>query len=140
MTPPFYHCDQNGTFGVMHNFYRSLAIVSTTFVLTMGCSSGSNDNAHIFMAATRMMGHPSRYVSGYLLMDGVKDQVASHAWAEAHIGGLGWVGFDCTNDTCPDERYVGVATGRDYRDAAPVSGILLGQANERLAVSVTVEQ
>jgi transglutaminase-like putative cysteine protease len=98
------------------------------------------DHAHVFIAAARKLGFPARYVSGYLLMEGRKDQVASHAWAEAHVDGLGWVGFDCTNDVCPDERYVRIACGRDYREAAPVSGIILGQANERLAVSITVEQ
>lgn len=98
------------------------------------------DHAHVFIAAARALGFPARYVSGYLLMEGTKDQVASHAWAEAHVDGLGWVGFDCANDVCPDERYVRLACGRDYREAAPVSGIILGQANERLAVSLTVEQ
>ncbi len=98
------------------------------------------DHAHVFAATARSLGIPARYVSGYLSMEGTKDQVASHAWAEAHVDGLGWVGFDCTNDVCPDGRYVRVACGRDYREAAPVSGIVLGQANERLAVSITVEQ
>ena len=63
-----------------------------------------------------------------------------HAWAEAHVAGLGWVAFDAANGISPDERYVKVATGRDYRDATPVSGIRLGQAEEQLAVTVTVEQ
>jgi transglutaminase-like putative cysteine protease len=98
------------------------------------------DHAHAFTATARQLSIPARYVSGYLLLDGTTDQVASHAWAEAHVDGLGWVGFDCANDVCPDERYVRVACGRDYREAAPISGIILGQANERLAVSITVEQ
>ncbi|BCG80356.1 transglutaminase family protein [Mesorhizobium sp. 113-3-3] len=97
------------------------------------------DHSHIFAAAARAMGFPSRYVSGYLMMDAV-EQAASHAWAEAHVPGLGWVAFDAANGISPDERYVKVATGRDYRDASPVSGIRLGQAEERLAVTVTVEQ
>lgn len=98
------------------------------------------DHAHVFIAAARSMGIPSRYVSGYLLMEESAQQVASHAWAEAHVDGLGWVGFDAANDVCPDERYVRLGCGRDYGDAAPVSGIILGEANERLAVSITVEQ
>ncbi|WP_214470904.1 transglutaminase family protein [Mesorhizobium sp. dw_380] len=97
------------------------------------------DHSHIFAATARAMGFPSRYVSGYLMMDAV-EQAASHAWAEAHVQGLGWVAFDPANGISPDERYVKVATGRDYRDASPVSGIRLGQAEEQLAVTVTVEQ
>ncbi|RWB19649.1 MAG: transglutaminase family protein [Mesorhizobium sp.] len=98
------------------------------------------DHSHIFAAAARVMGFPARYVSGYLMMDVSVEQAASHAWAEAHVAGLGWVAFDPANSISPDERYVRVATGRDYRDASPVSGILLGQAEEKLAVTVTVEQ
>lgn len=98
------------------------------------------DHSHIFAAAARAMGFPARYISGYLMMDASVEQAASHAWAEAHVPGLGWVAFDPANGISPDERYVRVATGRDYRDASPVSGILLGQAEEKLAVTVRVEQ
>jgi transglutaminase-like putative cysteine protease len=98
------------------------------------------DHTHIFIAAARAMNFPARYISGYLYMEETNDQVAGHAWAEAHVEGLGWVGFDPANTMSPDERYVRLATGRDYRDARPVSGIRLGQAEEQLAVSVTVEQ
>ena len=68
------------------------------------------------------------------------DQEASHAWAEAHVEGLGWVGFDISNGISPDERYVRVATGRDYRDAAPVTGISFGTTSTVLEVDVAVEQ
>ncbi|MGX8014045.1 transglutaminase family protein [Mesorhizobium sp. ORM8.1] len=98
------------------------------------------DHSHIFAAAARAMGFPARYVSGYLMMDAAIEQAASHAWAEAHVAGLGWVAFDPANGISPDERYVRVATGRDYRDASPVSGIVLGHAEEKLAVTVSVEQ
>lgn len=98
------------------------------------------DHTHIFCAAARALGFPARYVSGYLMMNDTVEQAASHAWAEAHVLGLGWVAFDVANGISPDERYVRVATGRDYRDAMPVSGIRVGQAEEELAVTVTVEQ
>lgn len=98
------------------------------------------DHAHVFISAARRLGFPARYVSGYLLLEGQTAQVASHAWAEVHVDGLGWVGFDPANGISPDTRYVRLATGRDYRDAMPVSGIILGTAAERLAVRITVEQ
>lgn len=98
------------------------------------------DHAHIFLAAARRLGFPARYVSGYLRVDKATDQTATHAWAEAHVSQLGWVGFDVANDMSPDDRYVKIATGRDYRDAMPVSGIRLGQGEERLEVTITVEQ
>ncbi|MGV1870068.1 transglutaminase family protein [Agrobacterium rosae] len=98
------------------------------------------DHTHIFISAARHMGLPSRYVSGYLMMEDVAEQIATHAWAEAHVPGLGWVGFDAANKLCPDERYVRIASGLSYRDCAPVSGMRVGLSGESLTVSVTVQQ
>ena len=75
---------------------------------------------------------PARYVSGYLMMNDRIEQEATHAWAEAWVQGLGWVGFDVSNGISPDPRYVRVATGRDYRDAAPITGISFGPVAEHL--------
>ncbi|MDH4440846.1 MAG: transglutaminase family protein [Rhizobium sp.] len=97
------------------------------------------DHAHVFIAAARLMSLPARYVSGYLMMDDRTEQTATHAWAEVHLAGLGWVGFDAANNHCPDTRYVRVATGLCYADAAPVSGLRMGAASEDLAVKVVVE-
>ena len=97
------------------------------------------DYAHVFIGAARTLGCPARYVSGYLWQDGVIAQEAGHGWAEAHVEGLGWVGFDVANAVCPDERYVRVASGRDYRDAAPVTGIALGAGGSALSVQLAVD-
>ncbi len=98
------------------------------------------DHAQIFVAAARHMGYPARYVSGYLLMSDRVHQDASHAWAEAYIEPLGWVGFDVSNGYSPDERYVRVATGLDYREAAPVSGLRFGKAGEAMSIDIQVQQ
>jgi len=74
------------------------------------------------------------------MMDEVPEQEAGHAWAELMIDGLGWVGFDVSNAVCPDDRYVRVAVGRDYADAAPVHGLRQGDASEELCVSLQVQQ
>lgn len=98
------------------------------------------DHAHIFISAARLAKVPARYVSGYLMMDDKVDQDASHAWAEAYLPDLGWVGFDVSNGYSPDERYVRIAIGRDASDAAPISGMRLGAAAETMTVSVQVQQ
>lgn len=98
------------------------------------------DHAHIFIGVARAMGVPARYVSGYLMMNDRIEQEATHAWAEAFVDDLGWVGFDISNGISPDTRYVRVATGRDYRDAAPVTGISFGSTSTVLEVDVAVEQ
>ena len=98
------------------------------------------DHAHIFIGCARLLGVPARYVSGYLMMNDCVDQEAGHGWAEAYIDSLGWVGFDVSNGISPDQRYVRVATGRDYRDAAPVTGIFYGAGAHLLQVSLAVAQ
>lgn len=113
----------------------------TTAEAAFGQGSGvCQDHAHIFCTVARLLGYPARYVSGYLMLNDRVDQVASHAWAEAYVDGLGWVSFDPSNGISTDERYVRLAHGRDYRDAMPVSGITFGQVDERLDVRITVEQ
>ena len=98
------------------------------------------DHAHIFVSAARLLGFPARYVSGYLLMEDQTQQDASHGWAEIHVEGLGWVGFDVSNGISPDERYIRVATGLDYQEAAPISGMRFGASSEVMSVNLQVEQ
>lgn len=113
----------------------------TTAEQALGGDGGvCQDHAHIFIAAMRHLGHPARYVSGYLRMDDRTHQDATHAWAEAHFDHIGWIGFDVSNGHSPDQRYIRVATGLDYRDAAPVRGMRYGAAQENLVVQLQVQQ
>ena len=114
---------------------------ATTASMAIERGSGvCQDHAHIFLAAVRAMEIPARYVSGYLMMNDREHQDATHAWAEAYIDGIGWVGFDVSNQISPDARYVRVATGLDYREAAPISGVRFGNGAETLSVDVAVQQ
>lgn len=99
------------------------------------------DHAHALIAIARQRGIPARYVSGYLFAteDGTPHE-AAHAWAELHITGLGWVGFDPANRCCPDERYIRLGSGFDAQDAAPIRGIARGGAGETMDVTVAVQQ
>ena len=100
------------------------------------------DYTHVMLAIARSWGIPSRYVSGYLHLEGVAgEQIpagASHAWAEFLLPELGWVGIDPTNDTLADHRHVRVAVGRDYADAAPTRGVVFGGGESSLEVRVSV--
>jgi len=99
------------------------------------------DHAHIFTAAARAIGIPARYVSGHLYQREASGiQPAAHAWAEAWVGGLGWVGFDPVNAMCPDDAYIRVTIGLDYHSAAPLSGSRAGGGTESLLVGVDVSQ
>ncbi|MCX7899367.1 MAG: transglutaminase family protein [Methylocystis sp.] len=97
------------------------------------------DFAHLFIACARSLSIPARYVSGYFLRsDGKDDQPASHAWAEAFVEDLGWVGFDPAHGLSPDDAYVRVAVALDYLGAAPIRGARAGGGGETLDVSVRV--
>lgn len=99
------------------------------------------DHTHVFLAAARVLGIPARYVSGYLQTESSAIHAASHAWVEAHVEGLGWIGFDVANGISPDDRYVRVATGRDYTGAAPIFGLSFGDhGTESLSVAIQVQQ
>jgi transglutaminase-like putative cysteine protease len=100
------------------------------------------DLAHIMIALARRIGIPCRYVSGYLSSSSDSHdrsaEGATHAWAEAYLPTLGWVGFDPTNDVLAAERHIRVAVGRDYADVPPTRGVFRGEAGSVLAVLVTV--
>jgi transglutaminase-like putative cysteine protease len=96
------------------------------------------DYAHIFCAACRALGVPARYVSGYMA-EGADHaaHAASHAWAEACVDHLGWIGFDPTNRACATEAYIRTAIGLDYAEASPVRGVRSGGGTETMTVKVS---
>jgi transglutaminase-like putative cysteine protease len=99
------------------------------------------DMAHIFIGAAHSLGIPARYVGGYLCRaDTVDGQDTAHAWAEAFVRDLGWVGFDPTFGFCPTDAHVRVAIGLDALGAAPVRGTRYGIGTESAAVAVKVGQ
>ena len=99
------------------------------------------DHAHALIACARARAIPARYVSGYLFSDADgQAHEAAHAWAELHVAGLGWVGFDPANRCCPDERYIRLGSGFDAQDAAPIRGIARGGGREDMDVTVAILQ
>jgi transglutaminase-like putative cysteine protease len=87
------------------------------------------DFAHIMIAVVRQLGIPCRYVSGYLFHQENADRsstAATHAWVEALLPDLGWVGFDPTNNRLAEDRHIRVAIGRDYMDVPPTRGVFKG--------------
>ena len=111
---------------------------SEAFALKRGVC---RDHCHIFLAAAHHLDIPARYIAGYLQMaDGRVEQEAGHAWAEAFIPHIGWIGFDPANGLCPTEHYVRVAVGLDSIGAAPVRGVSFGVSSENLEVAIKVGQ
>ena len=100
------------------------------------------DFAHIMIALVRNARIPCRYVSGYLYHSTENvhpaTEGATHAWVEALLPGLGWVGFDPTIDRLASEQHIRTATGRDYADVPPTRGMMKGKAGTQLQVRVRV--
>ncbi len=101
------------------------------------------DFAHIFISLLRELRIPARYVSGYLYHSKQnKDRSAdgsSHAWVEALLPQLGWIGLDPTNHLLAGERHIRTAIGRDYSDVPPTRGTFRGGAQSELDVLVRVK-
>ncbi len=101
------------------------------------------DFAHVMLAVVRRLGIPCRYVSGYLYYRRDLDRStpdATHAWVEAYLPSLGWIGFDPTNNILAAERHIRVAIGRDYDDVPPTHGIFKGTVETNLRVEVHIQQ
>lgn len=100
------------------------------------------DFAHITIALARSLRIPCRYVSGYLYHDTIHSdrsaEGATHAWLEALLPGLGWIGFDPTNNLIAGERHIRTAVGRDYADVSPTVGVMKGSGGSELQVRVRV--
>jgi transglutaminase-like putative cysteine protease len=143
--------EQSGAVGTLQRLHRLMIGVRERIDYRIGVTgtettggdalrSGAGvcqDHSHVFISAARVLGIPARYVGGYL-WTGRPDSEASHAWAEAYVENLGWVGFDPSNCICPTEAYIRSAVGLDYASAAPIRGVRRGNATERLAVSISV--
>lgn len=111
------------------------------------------DFSHLLLSILRMAGLPARYVCGYIdplpieadQMSGAKKEslvgaLATHAWVEVFLPGKFWLPLDPTNDCLADSRYVAVARGRDFYEAAPVRGTFKGGGNQDMEVNVTVKR
>jgi transglutaminase-like putative cysteine protease len=113
---------------------------ATTAAQALKAGAGvCQDHAHVFISAARAMKVPARYVVGYLLAQD-ENLTETHAWAEAYVPEIGWVGFDPANRLCPTDRYVRLGCGADSADAAPIRGNVSGSPGERLTASVDITQ
>lgn len=117
---------------------------STTFETTAdeALSHGSGvcqDQAHVFIAAARLLDIPARYVTGYLRDPERPDEEHDpHAWVEGWVEGLGWVGFDCSLGNCPVEGHVRLTVGLDAADAAPIRMVVSHGGDATLSSDVQI--
>lgn len=125
-------------------YVKRATTVRTTVAESVRLRAGvCQDFAHVLIALCRHNAIPARYVSGYVFSgqaDSVLGAEASHAWCEAYLPPLGWVGYDPTNGKLVDEHFVKIAIGRDYRDVSPVRGVYKGVAQSTMSVNVAMDE
>jgi len=122
-------------------YIKGITNIETTVDEIVEHKSGvCQDFAHVMLELLRMMGIPSRYVSGYICpnKNGMRGEGATHAWVEAFIPHYGWVGIDPTNNVWATNNHVKLAVGRDFNDCTPAKGTFKGPARQSLSVYVSV--
>lgn len=105
------------------------------------------DFAHLNAGLLRLAGIPTRYVSGWVAPRLSSDpnrppvELASHAWIEVMLPGVGWTGFDPTYRSRTTTHHISVAVGRDYSDVPPVCGCYKSlSGHQKMTFELRVEQ
>lgn len=121
-------------------FQPEVTNTSTTLAEVLILKKGvCQDYSHLFCGLSRTFGIPCRYVSGYLHQgQGFSGDLQMHAWIEAFIPHAGWIGFDPTNNILCDHHHIKIAHGRDYKDCAPITGIVFGKGDHKTSYRVQV--
>lgn len=122
-------------------YIKGITNIETTVDEILEHRSGvCQDFAHVLLQLLRSMDIPSRYVSGYICpnKNGMRGEGATHAWVEAYIPLLGWVGIDPTNNVWVTTHHIKLAVGRDFNACTPIKGTFKGLAKQTLSVYVSV--
>lgn len=122
-------------------YIKGITNIETTVDEILEHRSGvCQDFAHVLLQLLRSMCIPSRYVSGYICpnKNGMRGEGATHAWVEAYIPLLGWVGIDPTNNVWVTTHHIKLAVGRDFNACSPIKGTFKGLSKQTLSVYVSV--
>ncbi len=124
------------------SYKQNVTTVKTTAEEVLKTGRGvCQDYAHLFIAMARKNEIPCRYVSGYLDQGaGGIGSAMMHAWVEAYVPGLDWVGLDPTNNIRVDDLYIKVCHGRDYNDCSTIRGVLHTHGENKTSHEVYVAQ
>ncbi len=126
----------------IHNsFIYAKAVTSVSSPIEHVLEQGKGvcqDFAHLMIAVLRSFGVPARYVSGYIHRPNQESQ--SHAWCEAWVPDMGWLGIDPTNNRPPNDHFVKVAVGRNFTDVPPNKGIYRGIGEEVIEARVETRE
>ncbi len=111
-----------------------------TPAMTLELGSGScRDLSTLMLEALRVLGFPARFASGYLdCAASEAGRASTHAWAEAYLPHIGWMGYDPTLGETTSAKHVVVGVSNHPRGVMPVSGSFYGAASDFLGLSIAV--
>ncbi|HZZ43331.1 MAG TPA: transglutaminase family protein [Tepidisphaeraceae bacterium] len=135
---------------------RLLTLVGTRFNYQKGVTTAASpiteilqhgrgvcqDFSHLMIGLARVLHIPARYVSGFIHRDGerYRGYAQTHAWCELYFPSTGWIGFDPTNGCLVGSNFIKIGHGRDFRDVSPNKGVFRGTADEKIEVTVEMEE
>jgi hypothetical protein len=100
---------------------------------SQGCGV-CQDYAHILIALLHLSGITARYVTGFIIGEGV-----SHAWVE-FLDGDKWYGIDPTNNKLVNDEYIKIGHGRDAKDCMINRGIMHGGGLHTQIIKANVQE
>jgi len=135
------------THGIRNAFaYRKRHEQGTQIPLdTLQLKSGTcRDFALLMIEALRRLGIAARFVSGYIFVPGDSAHAYvgggnTHAWVQVYLPSAGWIEFDPTNGIVGNRDLVRTAVARDPRQAVPLHGVYLGEADAFLAMDIDIK-
>lgn len=108
---------------------------------TIAQGSGScRDLSTLLLEALRALGFPARFASGYLDCTASEaGRAATHAWAEAYLPRVGWLGYDPTLGEFTSGKHVVTGVSNHPRGVMPISGTFQGKPEQYQDMQVAVQ-
>jgi transglutaminase-like putative cysteine protease len=108
---------------------------------TLLSGSGScRDMATLMLEALRSVGFPARFASGYLVGTASEaGHAATHAWAEAYLPSVGWLGYDPMLGEATSGNHIVVGVSNHPRGVMPVTGTFFDEENSYLGMKAIVQ-
>jgi transglutaminase-like putative cysteine protease len=103
-------------------------------------SGSCRDMATLMLEALRALGLPARFASGYLdCAASEAGRASTHAWAEAYLPQVGWIGYDPTLGEPTSGKHVVTGVSNHPRGVMPISGSFFDKEKSYLGMEVSVQ-
>jgi transglutaminase-like putative cysteine protease len=107
--------------------------------LTLTLKKGAcRDLTVLFMAACRVHGLATRFVSGYQKGRPERRERYLHAWPEVYLPGGGWRGYDPTHGSLVADEHVPLAAAHTQTGTMPIEGAFTAAAGVTSQLEFTV--